>query len=560
MIYRILVTLYYTLQFMKQFLFIVLTICLPSIQVLAQCPENSEDKVLLVGDSWAFFMGVDGTINNVFEDWGFPEYKFYTNLTLAENGAETVDFFKPSKQNEISSKLLSKPSIKFVHLSIGGNDVLGSWKSQSFTEQQVDEMILATEDSLNQVIDFIKSVRPDITIVWSGYAYPNFEEVIKSFLIPSQHPFYSTWDKMEKPSFQEINELLNRFSDDVEAMYANDPRVFYVKAPGITQYTYGQTSALGVPPSGTYPAYTAPLPYGYVNYPSPKNSMRNYGITKDCFHLSQQGFKDLVGYTTQKFYHKALMDDTYIIASDNQTNGSVSSDGTVSSQLLLGEEGGINYKTLLTFETMNQLTYNVEKASIFLHRIQQTGGNPVEESIEIEVKNGAFGASFAVEPVDYTATGTQSGTPCLHGSNTDGNWVRLDLPIELLPFITNNENTQFKIISGITASAKVEFSNVDDPDFAPVLNITYGTTPTLSIAEDFISPELIIYPNPTSTTLHVALKYADFIQANLYSLDGKQVMESIESNMNVMGISPGTYILRVNTSKGVLYQKVVIEN
>src|SRR5690554_113817 len=32
----------------------------------SQCSENEETKVLLIGDSWAFFMNVDGTINNVY--------------------------------------------------------------------------------------------------------------------------------------------------------------------------------------------------------------------------------------------------------------------------------------------------------------------------------------------------------------------------------------------------------------------------------------------------------------------------------------------------------------
>ena len=64
----------------------------------SQCTESDQIKVLLVGDSWAFFMNADNTINKVFKDWGHSAYKYHTNLTLAENGAETDDFLKPSKQ------------------------------------------------------------------------------------------------------------------------------------------------------------------------------------------------------------------------------------------------------------------------------------------------------------------------------------------------------------------------------------------------------------------------------------------------------------------------------
>src|SRR5690554_6968079 len=103
----------------------------------SQCSENEETKVLLVGDSWAFFMNVDGTINNVYSDWGHSNVKYYTNLTLSENGAETVDFLTPTKQGEIANQLISKPTIEYVHLSIGGNDVLGSLKSQRSEERRV---------------------------------------------------------------------------------------------------------------------------------------------------------------------------------------------------------------------------------------------------------------------------------------------------------------------------------------------------------------------------------------------------------------------------------------
>ena len=36
----------------------------------SQCSESDENRVLLVGDSWAFFMGADQTINTILERWG----------------------------------------------------------------------------------------------------------------------------------------------------------------------------------------------------------------------------------------------------------------------------------------------------------------------------------------------------------------------------------------------------------------------------------------------------------------------------------------------------------
>lgn len=84
---------------------------------------------MLVGDSRAFFMGVDQTINNIMTKWGHSNYKYFTNITLAVNGAETDDFLTPGRQDEIALQLAQNPTIEVVHLSIGGNDVLGECMS-----------------------------------------------------------------------------------------------------------------------------------------------------------------------------------------------------------------------------------------------------------------------------------------------------------------------------------------------------------------------------------------------------------------------------------------------
>jgi hypothetical protein len=513
--------------------------------------------VLLVGDSWAFFMGVDQTINKVFEDWGHSSYKFFTNLTIAENGAETSDFLLPAKQGEIANQLISKPTIEYVHLSIGGNDVLGSWKSQSFTQAQTDSLRFQVKDSVVAVIDFIKGVRPDVKIIWSGYAYPNFEEVISGAIVPSAHPFNGTWQDMEEPTNQEINELLNLFSSDIESHYASDPRVEFINATGITQYTYGQIDVLGVAPFGTYAPFFVTLPIGDITYPSPKPSMRNYGAFRDCFHLSGQGFEDLIGYTTQKFYHKALMDDKYFLAQENTTTGSVSSDGSISTQLKVGDESGTDHQTILTFETLYELDSIADKASIFLHIDALTGTNPMDENVIIEINDGAFGVSALVEVADYNATFKEDGSPCVFGSNTEGNWVRLDLPVELLEYITINSITQFKISAPMASGGFVEFSGTNDPEFAPVLNVTYGNQALVALSKEEINQNVVVYPNPSNDFIDVSVTSADIESITIYSIDGREMLNTMSSHIDVSTFPAGTYFIHVATNKGVSSQKLI---
>jgi hypothetical protein len=80
-------------------------------------------------------MNTDGTLNNALTKWGHSDKNFYTNLTISENGSETDDFLGAVKQDEIAAQLLAHPDIEVVHLSIGGNDVLGDWNI-NFTQEQ----------------------------------------------------------------------------------------------------------------------------------------------------------------------------------------------------------------------------------------------------------------------------------------------------------------------------------------------------------------------------------------------------------------------------------------
>lgn len=523
----------------------------------SQCNENDQSKVMLIGDSWAFFMSVDGTINTVFDQWGHSDIEFYTNPILAENGAETTDFLQADKQNEIESQLLNRPEVDVVHLSIGGNDVLGSW-NVNFTQTQTDSLKLQVKDSLVAVIDFIKSVRPDVKILWSGYVYPNFEEVISDFLIPSEHPFYGTWESMEFPDNETINLLLNDFSTDIKNHYASDTTVDFVNVTGLMQYTFGQNDALGVAPFGTYSAFTVPLPEGFVDYPSPQDAMRNYGVTKDCFHLSEQGYEDLIFYHTQKFYHKFFMEDKYFIAENDNKTGSISSQGNISNNLFLGEQNGESFSTIINFETALNLDFDIEEASLFLRRKSQIGNNPISDSMVIEIKSGEFGTNLALETVDYSSPSDENSTPCIFGQNNDDYWVRLDLPIEFLEYISTNNETQLRLSAPNNLGALVEFYGTDNPDFAPVLDVIYGQNPVTSLDEIAESDlHVNVYPNPVLDYIFIETSHGILKNVSIYTINGSLVGSFTKHKINVSNLDSGAYIISVATNDGVSNHKII---
>lgn len=528
------------------------------VMVHAQCTESADTKVLLVGDSWAVFMNVDQTLNNTFTKWGHSDKKYFTNATISENGSETDDFLKANKKAEIINQLTTKPSIKIVHLSIGGNDVLGDWKV-SMRPGQVDTLRAGVAARLDTIITYIKAVRPDVRIVWSGYAYPNFGEVINDFPSPTSHPFYNAWQKMELPTFEQINNMLVNFSNDVAAYAANDPRVDFIPAPAILQYTFGQAAPLSIAPGGSYAAFTQPLPNGDPTYPSPKGAMRDYGFFKDCFHLSPKGYADLIDYQTKKLYQKLLMDDKYLLAQNNTQNGSVSSAGNISNDMYIGQDAVESFATVLTFNTTQMADTQLNKASIFLRRESLTGTNPIaKDSLVLKMKKGNFSTSANIEAADFAATADVTETPCFFGSNTgDGDWIRIDLPTSMTQALDNTTPVQFILTSTATGSGKVKFSNGVDPEFAPVLNLDYVAGPN-AIKEVKKATNIEVYPNPTRDFLTIIGDISNIQSVKIFNLLGEEVYasNSKETYLDISKLNAGVYIVNVETKEGKATQRV----
>ena len=543
---------------MNRILPLTIALCFFLTQAFSQCTETNQPKVLLVGDSWAFFMNTESTINSVFKSWGFSNYKFISNATLAVNGAQTDDFMKPGAQAEILNQLTNNPSIEVVHLSIGGNDFLGDWKV-SMTQAETDTLREQVFQRLDSIMRFIKTCKPGIRILWSGYVYTNFQEVIDGASgTGTANLFYGTWEGMEFPTALQLNTLQNTQSAEMTVYANNDPQVEYVEANGLMQYIHGQTTPLEVAPGGTYAPYSVPMPLGDPNYPSPQTTMRDYSFFgKDCFHLSTQGYKDLVGYQTQKFYHKFLMDDLYLLSDAAQT-GSVSSTGNVSATPFVGSASGENFSTVLSFNTTAMADTTLKKASLFLRRKALTGTNPVNASLEVKVKNGNFGTTVNIEAADYTAAADETGTPCLFGSNTaNGDWIRLDLPVSVLTQINNATPTQFIVSSPTGTAGKTEFYDAADPDFAPVLNLVYGQIPT-GINETAENLAFSIYPNPTTGKLTIEIGTEVITNIAVTNLLGEVVLQPQiqQSTIDISSLSTGMYILNIATKNGKSAQRV----
>ena len=187
----------------------------------------------------------------------------------------------------------------------------------------------------------------------------------------------------------------------------------------------------------------------------------------------------MLEYHTEKFYHKYLMDDFYVVAEKNLQSGSVSSQGDVADTLVMGKDGASSFASLITFNTSSMLDTTLAKASVFLRRKGLSGTNPISGSLQLKIKSGQIGATINVEATDYAAQTDDVSTPCLFGSNNgNDHWIRLDLPPSALAHIKQNAVTQIIIEAPTAANGLVVFYDGTNPAYAPVLNLKYGQTPT----------------------------------------------------------------------------------
>lgn len=546
---------------MKRLFTALILVLIGTAQTFAQCVEVPSNRVLLVGDSWAAFMNADQTINDGLANVGHSDKRFVSNVQIAENGADTWDFIDGQKQDAIQAIIDVNPDIEIVHLSIGGNDLLGDWHV-SFTQQQTDDLAAEVEERLDSIIDFLQNTRSGMRVFWPGYTYPNFGEIIEE-LAPNQalHPFFGTWNDMGQPDFITINTILNDMSDSVANSAALDSQLDFVRAQGVLQYQYGQPSPLGIAPGGTYAQFAAPLPLGYPDYPSPQEGMRLYaGIFKDCFHLSPGGYLTMFNYQAQKFYQKMLMDDLYLLSDGGNSDGSVSSAGNVSTSIRIGEEGGNELAAALTFDTPQMADTTLAGASIFLRIEEISGTNPISgNDFFVKMKSGNFGTSADVEAVDYMDTPDAEGEPCRHGGNAVvGNWIRLDLTAEMLAGMSNSNKTQFLISIPNFTGGTITFTDATDPELAPVLNLIYATSPD-GIQEAVNRNELPVYPIPTTGPLTIDVDSQELETIEIFNVMGELVLTpaAFDNAIDLSSLPNGSYILRVTTEEGVSSRRVI---
>jgi hypothetical protein len=140
--------------------------CLIALLAMGAGTARAADEILVLGDSWGF--ATAPALQQVLDDNGHANVDV---VNEAVPGDTAANLSNPTGLQGIGSDLAAHPDTVLVHLSIGGNDFLGSW-SASMNPQQEDALFDGIVADIETIVLHIGSERPDVAILLPSYDYP----------------------------------------------------------------------------------------------------------------------------------------------------------------------------------------------------------------------------------------------------------------------------------------------------------------------------------------------------------------------------------------------------
>ncbi|MCX8065237.1 MAG: SGNH/GDSL hydrolase family protein [Candidatus Hydrogenedentes bacterium] len=238
-------------------------------------------RILLVGDSWAWFLYLGRGLRDALEDCGLGEFEEVGIFTTVP-GSEARDWVNPKWLELVKRELDNHPTVDIVHLSVGGNDFLRHWRidMSSVEKQRLFQQVV---DDTEKIIRAILDMKPSLRLALIEYDYINKHK--------------------GKASCQELNLAGSELSKLRMEMCKKIDRCRYVQTYGLMQYYFGCPPDLpphSVPLPGQYPDFQ-PFPGGNANYCNSHEAMM------DDVHLSDRGYYYLALFCVQTVYRDWLL-------------------------------------------------------------------------------------------------------------------------------------------------------------------------------------------------------------------------------------------------------------
>ena len=256
---------------MQQFKFLAILLLSVSSSVL------HADRIMVIGDSWA--RPVVSELQTVLHENGHinmsvdaTPFMYTTRIMNTQAGLD-----------KITTWLEERPDVTIVQMSTGANDWEESgWAPDWWGGSEEKSLFAQILRDTGGVVDHIRSLRPDIRILWSSYDFPR---------------------PLNNGTPSEINAFLIRLAKEMAKFADSRPGVSFVDIIGTLQVTYGFD---GIKHTSFDPGFVIPpgapsLPDAYL--PSPLEPF----LPNDRWHLTADGYKALAQAQYDGYYASQLI-------------------------------------------------------------------------------------------------------------------------------------------------------------------------------------------------------------------------------------------------------------
>jgi hypothetical protein len=256
---------------------------------------SAQDKILIVGDSWGSFSCLYNSMGKMIRDVDAQLTEDNRCLRTTKLGVEASQWIGSKQDVRVIKFLKNTPRIKYMYLSLGGNDLMGNW-NKDFTPEQELKLFKDTLTTVQKIMNNYLKVRPDLKIILSGYDFPHFKAKHKIGL------YKNIYERMGSPTHLRINRALVVFTQYMTAA-ANKKNIFYVHHLGLAQYydgvpEYNYPARRTLAPDQISPLSNSAVVGGDVNFPSSESSMINWlFLVHDAFHLNTRMYRNVMHHT-----------------------------------------------------------------------------------------------------------------------------------------------------------------------------------------------------------------------------------------------------------------------
>lgn len=268
--------------------------------------DNGNDKIIIAGDSWAVFPCKYKSMETMIQSTHIAIQNDIRCKKTSKFGLKASGWKGSPQDQALVDYLKNDLRIKYVYLSLGGNDLLANWNANM---TQADELTLTEKvySDLQQIISGYVALRPDVKIILSGY---DFGHLTGNRILSSLNKMY---EKMSRPEPVRVNKALAAFSIFLSRI-ADNKSIFFIHHLGLAHYYDGGPKSAFGPRMTLAPSQISTLENpgavgGNIEYPSSDKSLVLwYKLFHDGFHLNRKNFLNVMLHTYQNILVHILTD------------------------------------------------------------------------------------------------------------------------------------------------------------------------------------------------------------------------------------------------------------